>query len=865
VFANFGGKGRYFPGKIIKVNRSGTYNIEYDDGEFEDDVPPSLVRIEDEHGSEYEAGSTVLAKIRPSKTWEKATILRARPDGTYDLEFRNSGEVEKNVAGDQLRPATSNLQELRANFIDKVSEAHRSNDLDNDIKYRVGTRVACYWYKSSKFGRAREQQEPKSCIILARNSDGSYTVELEDGAVRLDDVPEDMIKLWGSGTSDLKVRSRLGQVSDPWIAVVQMARNLQTEGKVSERHDISRAEDLSRKFYDAEENLQQIFGIPYFKKLKEEFGRQDRYEEDEISIQNAVKGFRQLGRAVDEVTLNRYMSRAVPQSTSQSKGLNFVQFVQAFANLAYGSSTEIDRPGDELSQRARDHLRMSLRLNREESELVEFAKGFGSKLMKELQRTFDCFAKRVGEEKEGKISVGNLINAFHSMGKGITTSKISDWMVETDVAYTDSLTLADFASVYAFFFGNTRKAPASASSSISAGGREMSISEISLQILQSERWQGTADQVMDMIGRLTLRRPKSTTSIICSIRDSFEALDVDSTGNVGINCLPALLKQVPGLNFAVLVQPVKSFSERIQLQGRKSFALPELFEYFGPQIQEAGEGSLSVEDAFSLLALRNSLADVRGAALRVLNVVEKILENPTEPKYWSLNINNEDFSQKVWNLEGGKELLRSVGFGSPMELHGDTGSKVLIVLRGLENSITQAVTPATSSGKKSKGKQAKAPAVLHVSGLPTEYRQQLIAKRTEIEAELAAIDGAPTVTAAVRMIREKHSVSETVVGLSCALTLVNNLLLNPKDLRHYRVKTSNAIFSRELGRLHCSSVLMQSVGFVYDVSSTVAQIGGKRTEDEPAAYVFRSVSSKSPLGAEDGTSYGSGTGINSYA
>ena len=33
-----------YPGKITRVNRDGTYDINYDDGDVDKDVPPSMVR-----------------------------------------------------------------------------------------------------------------------------------------------------------------------------------------------------------------------------------------------------------------------------------------------------------------------------------------------------------------------------------------------------------------------------------------------------------------------------------------------------------------------------------------------------------------------------------------------------------------------------------------------------------------------------------------------------------------------------------------------------------------------------------------------------------------------------------------------------
>ena len=50
-------------------------------------------------------------------------------------------------------------------------------------------------------------------------------------------------------------------------------------------------------------------------------------------------------------------------------------------------------------------------------------------------------------------------------------------------------------------------------------------------------------------------------------------------------------------------------------------------------------------------------------------------------------------------------------------------------------------------------------------------------------------------------------------ALETALTLVRNILTQPRDFKVYRVKKGNPTFNRTLGRLKGSALLMQSIGF----------------------------------------------------
>ena len=51
VSVNYGGKGKYYPGKISRKNSNGTYDIEYDDGDRERGVKRSNIKVSDNVGT----------------------------------------------------------------------------------------------------------------------------------------------------------------------------------------------------------------------------------------------------------------------------------------------------------------------------------------------------------------------------------------------------------------------------------------------------------------------------------------------------------------------------------------------------------------------------------------------------------------------------------------------------------------------------------------------------------------------------------------------------------------------------------------------------------------------------------------------
>ena len=123
-------------------------------------------------------------------------------------------------------------------------------------------------------------------------------------------------------------------------------------------------------------------------------------------------------------------------------------------------------------------------------------------------------------------------------------------------------------------------------------------------------------------------------------------------------------------------------------------------------------------------------------------------------------------------------------------------------------------------------------------------------KRHEIEQEVIALEGAPSVAAALRELRAHHTIQEVRSAADTALTLVRNVLLSPKDLKVYRVKKGNPSFHRNLGRLQGSALLMRAIGFVGGGGEEASLANTMDPHNDPnhtlnsgpAAYVLKSIS-----------------------
>src|SRR6185312_6509208 len=106
IEALFRGGSKWFSGVIDKVNRDGTYDIRYDDGDREPSVPTEKIRVKggvvrDEERpagarKRYKKGDKIEGKYRNGAEWLKGEIDRDNLDGTYDL-FYDNGKQEMSV------------------------------------------------------------------------------------------------------------------------------------------------------------------------------------------------------------------------------------------------------------------------------------------------------------------------------------------------------------------------------------------------------------------------------------------------------------------------------------------------------------------------------------------------------------------------------------------------------------------------------------------------------------------------------------------------------------------------------------------------------------------------------------------------
>lgn len=88
-----------------------------------------------------------------------------------------------------------------------------------------------------------------------------------------------------------------------------------------------------------------------------------------------------------------------------------------------------------------------------------------------------------------------------------------------------------------------------------------------------------------------------------------------------------------------------------------------------------------------------------------------------------------------------------------------------------------------------------------------------------MDAELLALEGAPSVSAALRALRQSPTSDAPApsaamrAAAEILLAYVTNALLDPRDPRVHRVRSGNPVFHRTLGRLGGCEGAMTAIGF----------------------------------------------------
>ncbi|GMF15318.1 unnamed protein product [Phytophthora lilii] len=181
VRARCNGGSRWFPGKILRVNRDGTYDVEYSDGDVERkmaaaDVEAATKLDKSPLGASpprkkgdslrFEVGDKVKARYKKGTKFFSGEIARVRSDSTYDIKY-DDGDSETRVERDMIEPNSQAPTRKYDNDDDNLSSKPKKSSgfrVDQHIKVR---------YKGGKILFPGK--------IKRVHSDGTYDILYDDG------------------------------------------------------------------------------------------------------------------------------------------------------------------------------------------------------------------------------------------------------------------------------------------------------------------------------------------------------------------------------------------------------------------------------------------------------------------------------------------------------------------------------------------------------------------------------------------------------------------------------------------------------------------------------------------------------------
>ncbi|KAH8091074.1 tudor domain-containing protein [Aureococcus anophagefferens] len=195
VEAKYRGKSKYYAGVIATDNGSGTYNIDYDDGEKETKVAGRIkasaaapAPAATGTGGAFAVGAKVEARYRGKSKYYAGVIAKDNGDGTYDIDY-DDGEKSRSPLGKSKYYAgviavnngdgTYNIdyddgekESKVAEALIKASAAAPAPAAGKGGAFPVGAKVEARYRGKSKFYAG---------VIAVDNGDGTYNIDYDDG------------------------------------------------------------------------------------------------------------------------------------------------------------------------------------------------------------------------------------------------------------------------------------------------------------------------------------------------------------------------------------------------------------------------------------------------------------------------------------------------------------------------------------------------------------------------------------------------------------------------------------------------------------------------------------------------------------
>eukprot|EP00953_Heterococcus_sp_UTEX-ZZ885_P003408 2370-Heterococcus_DN1.PRE.4 len=651
VQARYRGRERYYSGTIKRVNRDGTYDINYDDGEKELSVAAEYVKLtavaasptrrstadSDVHSIINKPtvllieGDKIEARYKGRDRYYTGVVRRANRDGTYDIDY-DDGERERSVNSDLIRlvkqPSTSGAaidrrqsperRAVRSDSIDSISSATDRNKL---VK---GATVEAAYKGRDRYYSGR---------IARVHRDGSCDVDYDDGEQEIR-VSKHLIRL----------------KAEPTAAVA----NKRSKQRDSGRHVVQQRDSSKRTARTSSKNS------------------------DSISDSSIDNGHSRRARGANSSSKQR--STSPHRSTTATAKSSSKQRDHAGSNSDSDDSIELSGTVSEIAAKLVTKYGKRRGLHSEHGKIVEtIANGQPAAdvaRLKKVRTVFeelsDKYSNTVGS---GLILAGDVwrvavaVNAEAHSVKHIKTQFAAQ--ADTDA----TVNLVTVIAALGFLFNTCLKeqhpiafntANTTAKAAVTATSVHAAVALLKLHATTPEV-RLACDTVLRLISNV-LREPTAQQYwCISTTNDVYNARVASYTGG-------SLLMNAAG--FIKLAAAASSSSEWFVLYSAVDSKLGKLFDKLSDKalttlraLRDELNSELSLLDSTPSIieAMRQlrqtcSIRDATIAAEAVLTCIHNVLSKPTDTRVRSIRASNSVYMNQIGRHKAGAQLMAAAGF-----------------------------------------------------------------------------------------------------------------------------------------------------------------------------------------------------------
>lgn len=301
----------------------------------------------------------------------------------------------------------------------------------------------------------------------------------------------------------------------------------------------------------------------------------------------------------------------------------------------------------------------------------------------------------------------------------------------------------------------------------------------------------------ELVRRLCVGRTPSQVILILQFRDVFESFLQASSPAVARKEAIVSTSNLQSLKTSVS-HTTSGLLERdlIALQRRAhSVSLVELYASCGFSI-DAIAAIPTVSNVVERLKLQMGDPNVVGGIINVVrSLCLKILGFPDHSAYWRVRVDTKAFHAKIGRFQGAECLLEAVGFVISTDKR----------FYELKDARTYSLDGVCG----------------RVKALPAIVLEDLRIRCSELDTQLAMLDGVDSILSIFRRLQRARSTCQKLTDNECAQTLkflllyVENALECLEDPSRWRIRKNNSLFRRQIGRFEepFADDLMAVIGF----------------------------------------------------